>query len=103
MSGSFESRVLIFAGCALVLSASTAGAQEVDAPRESRARPKIAAICTKYQPLLHADVIVSKFILGLPADDGIVPPEVKISSLYIEQSRTAACRWICSMPRCENI
>ncbi|MFW5893919.1 MAG: hypothetical protein ACOCUY_02165 [Verrucomicrobiota bacterium] len=48
-------------------------------------RPRIAAICTIYLPFLHADVIVSKFILGFPTDEGIKEPQVDIVSLYLDQ------------------
>jgi hypothetical protein len=52
---------------------------------EADDRPAIAAICTYYQPFMHSDVIVSKFLLGFPTDQGIIPPDVRIASLYIDQ------------------
>jgi hypothetical protein len=33
---------------------------------------RIAVVCTAYDPKLHADVIVSKFLRGFPTDDGIM-------------------------------
>lgn len=48
-------------------------------------RPKIAAIVTAYFPRSHADVIVTKFLKGFPTDDGLVPPEVDIVSMYLDQ------------------
>ena len=48
-------------------------------------RKKIAAIVTTYYPASHADVIVTKFLKGFPTDDGLLPPEVDIASLYIDQ------------------
>lgn len=49
------------------------------------ARKKIAAIVTAYYPRSHADVIVTKFLKGFPADDGLRAPQVDIASLYIDQ------------------
>ena len=48
-------------------------------------RPKIAAIVTAYYPRSHADVIVTKFLKGFPTDDGLIPPEVDIVSMYLDQ------------------
>lgn len=49
------------------------------------AKPKIAAIVTAYYERSHADVIVTKFLQGIPTDDGLLEPEVEIVSLYIDQ------------------
>ena len=46
---------------------------------------KIAAIVTTYYPRSHADVIVTKFLKGFPSDDGLIPPQVEIASLYMDQ------------------
>ena len=46
---------------------------------------RIAAICTVYGPKQHADVIISKFLRGFETDDGIVAPQVRIATLYIDQ------------------
>ena len=48
-------------------------------------RKKIAAIITEYRPNSHADVIVTKFLKGFPTDDGLIPPRVDITSMYIDQ------------------
>ena len=48
-------------------------------------RKKIAAIVTSYFPRSHADVIVTKFLKGFPTDDGLLPPEVDIASMYLDQ------------------
>ncbi len=48
-------------------------------------RKKIAAIVTTYYPASHADVIVSKFLKGFPTDDGVLPPQVDVVSMYIDQ------------------
>ena len=48
-------------------------------------RKKIAAIVTAYFPFSHADVIVSKFLKGFPADGGLHQPEVEIVSMYLDQ------------------
>lgn len=50
------------------------------------ARPKkIAAIITAYYAHSHADVLVTKFIKGFPTDDGVLDPQVTISSAYLDQ------------------
>jgi len=48
-------------------------------------RKKIAAIVTTYFPPSHADVIVTKFLKGFPTDDGLIPPEVDVVSMYMDQ------------------
>jgi len=49
-------------------------------------RKKIAAIVTTYFPYSHADVIVTKFMKGIPTDDeGRRPPRVDLASLYLDQ------------------
>jgi hypothetical protein len=45
----------------------------------------IAAILTEYRPRSHADVIVTKFLTGFPTDEGLIPPRVKIASMYVDQ------------------
>ncbi len=46
---------------------------------------RIAAIVTEYRPRSHADVIVTKFLKGFPTDDGLIPPQVEIVSMYVDQ------------------
>lgn len=48
-------------------------------------RKKIAAVITEYFANSHADVIVPKFVIGFPTDEGFIPPRVDIVSLYIDQ------------------
>jgi hypothetical protein len=48
-------------------------------------RKKIAAMVTTYYPASHADAIVTKFLTGFPTDDGMLPPQVDIASMYIDQ------------------
>ena len=48
-------------------------------------RKKIAAIVTTYFPASHADVIVTKFLKGFPTDDGLLPPQVDVVSMYMDQ------------------
>ena len=48
-------------------------------------RKKIAAIITTYYPLSHADVIVTKYMKGFPADDGLHTPRVDLASIYLDQ------------------
>lgn len=47
-------------------------------------RPRVAAICTIYHPNSHADVIVTKFLEGLPTDEGLLSSQVEIVALYID-------------------
>jgi hypothetical protein len=47
-------------------------------------RLRVAAISTIYHPKSHADVIVTKFMKGASTDEGFVPPEVDLVSLYID-------------------
>ena len=48
-------------------------------------RKKIAAIITEYRPGSHADVIVTKFLKGIPTDDGLIQPRIEIASMYVDQ------------------
>ena len=48
-------------------------------------RKKIAAIVTAYYPRSHADVVVTKFLKGFPTDKGLLPPEVDVVSMYLDQ------------------
>ena len=48
-------------------------------------RKKIAAIVTAYYPRSHADVVVTKFLKGFPTDEGLLPPEVDVVSMYLDQ------------------
>ncbi|MDA0710157.1 MAG: hypothetical protein O3B73_08105, partial [bacterium] len=48
-------------------------------------RKKIAAIVTSYFPRSHADVVVTKFLKGFPTDEGLLPPEVDVVSMYLDQ------------------
>jgi len=48
-------------------------------------RKKIAAIVTTYYPASHADVIVTKFLKGFPTDDGLLPSQVDVVSMYMDQ------------------
>lgn len=48
-------------------------------------RKKIAAIVTAYYPRSHADVVVTKFLKGIPTDEGLLSPEIDIVSMYLDQ------------------
>lgn len=48
-------------------------------------RKRVAAVITEYRPRSHADVIVTKFLHGFPADDGLHAPRVDVASMYIDQ------------------
>src|SRR5690242_7657018 len=45
---------------------------------------KIAAVVTTYFPYSHADVIVTKFMKGIPTDDELRKPRVELSSIYLD-------------------
>lgn len=45
----------------------------------------VAFICNTYWNLSHPDVIGTKLFIGLPTDDGMVKPTIKIVSMYIAQ------------------
>ncbi len=45
----------------------------------------IAFICNTYRNSSHADVIGTKLFVGIPTDDGMVTPKVKIVSMWIDQ------------------
>lgn len=53
--------------------------------RDYIAMKNIAVVCTVYGKNSHADVIAGKFMRGFPTDDGVVAPQVKIVSMYIDQ------------------
>ncbi len=55
--------------------------------RETRTmpEPRIAAIVTEYFEHSHADVTVSYFLEGFPSDQGIVKPQSKIVSMWLDQ------------------
>ena len=48
-------------------------------------RKKLTAIVTEYFAGSHADVIVTKFLKGFPADTGFQAPRVAVASIYIDQ------------------
>ncbi len=48
-------------------------------------RKKIAAIITEYRLRSHADVLVTKYLKGFPADEGLFAPRVDVVSMYIDQ------------------
>ena len=47
--------------------------------------PRVAAIVTAYFVNSHADVIVSRFLEGFPSEEGIVPPQSTVVSMYLDQ------------------
>lgn len=46
---------------------------------------KIALIANIYRNSAHADVIATKLFAGIPTDEGMVTPDVKIVSVWIDQ------------------
>ena len=51
----------------------------------SEPRKRVAAIITQFFEGSHADVIVPKFLMGFPTDDGLLPPRVELASMYLDQ------------------
>ena len=47
-------------------------------------KPRVAAICTVYYPMSHADVIATKFMKGASTDDGLIELEADLVSIYID-------------------
>src|SRR5947209_2251535 len=50
-----------------------------------RAMKKIAAVITTYFPYSHADVIITKFMKGIPTDEELRQPRVELASIYQDQ------------------
>lgn len=47
---------------------------------------RVAVIANYYAISSHANAIVTKFFTGFPSDDGLIPSQVKIVSMWIDQS-----------------
>jgi hypothetical protein len=46
---------------------------------------KLAAVVTTYFPYSHADVILTKFMKGIPTDEELREPRVELTSIYLDQ------------------
>ena len=68
-----------------VTALASAGEDPPPTKKGAETKPKIAAIVTTYFPNSHAGVMVDKFIRGFPTDEGLIPPQTEIASLYIDQ------------------
>ena len=51
---------------------------------------RVAAICTIYNPMSHADAIVTKFLKGMSTDEGFFAPEVEVVSMYVDHMLESA-------------
>ena len=70
----------------LVLVAMTFAAQRAWAQEQPDNQPKkIALICNYYAAKSHANVLATKFFTGFPTDEGLIPPQIKIVSMWIDQ------------------
>jgi hypothetical protein len=67
---------------AQLLSSTAAASAPATTPPARRLR--VAAICSTWNPLQHADVIVTKFLKGISTDDGFHAPEVDVVSIWID-------------------
>ncbi|NND34803.1 MAG: hypothetical protein HKN76_19615 [Saprospiraceae bacterium] len=54
-------------------------------PAIGGAMKNIAFIANIYRNSAHADVIGTKLFVGIPADEGMIEPKVKIASIWIDQ------------------
>lgn len=61
------------------------GEQGSIASGNSVRKPKVSLITNIYRPGSHADKIGTKFFLGIPTDEGMIPPEIEIVSVWIDQ------------------
>ena len=52
---------------------------------EKQKEIKVAAICNAYSYYWHADVIVTRFLAGFSTGQGLIPPKVRIASMYLDQ------------------
>ena len=48
-------------------------------------KPRVALITNIYEPGVHADKIGTKLFVGIPTDDGMISPDVKIVSVWMDQ------------------
>ncbi|MEX2514152.1 MAG: hypothetical protein WD398_14705 [Cyclobacteriaceae bacterium] len=80
-ASAFSASDLLF-GANASLSAMTIGKlNEGNSPAPKR----IALIANIYRNSAHADVIATKIFAGIPTDEGMVAPEIKIVSVWIDQ------------------
>lgn len=54
-------------------------------PSAQNGTPRVAFISNTYWNLSHPDVIGTKLFIGIPTDDGMVKPDIKIVSVHIAQ------------------
>ena len=47
--------------------------------------PRVAEIIPTFFPNSHADVIVTRFLEGFPSDEGVIPPQARIVSMWLDQ------------------
>jgi hypothetical protein len=58
---------------------------ERSSDKPAKAQKSVALIANIYRNSAHADVIATKLFAGIPTDDGMVAPQVKIVSVWIDQ------------------
>lgn len=80
----FKKSAIAAAGFAMFPGLGSKGKNSIAASSLGR-KPRIALLANIYRPSSHADVIASKLFLGIPADEGMVPSEVEIASVWIDQ------------------
>ncbi len=54
-------------------------------PSDNEGLTRVAFICNTYWNGSHPDVIGTRLFIGIPTDDGMVKPDIKIVSMYIAQ------------------
>jgi hypothetical protein len=56
------------------------------AAESGRAPVRIAILANVWNDKCHAHAIASKYFTGFPTDGGLLPPEVRVASIYIDQA-----------------
>lgn len=55
---------------------------------ETAPRKRIAILANVWNDRCHAHAIATKFFTGFPTDEGVVPPEVDVAAIFIDQPAT---------------
>lgn len=75
-------RIASVAGVLVFVLSSSLLAQ---APASQPSPKRIALLANVFNAKAHANVLATKFFTGFPTDDGLIPPQIKIVSMYIDQ------------------
>lgn len=64
----------------VLVAVSVCAARSAEAPAR-----KIAILANIWSDKCHAHAIATKFFTGFPIDEGVMPPEVTVASIYVDQ------------------